>query len=260
MIFPGMDPYLEDPVGWQSFHNTFVYVMKQHLKPLLGPRYVARLDARVLIDGPDEDSRIPDVTVLRRRNRPAPTGVTATLDAPAPHRLVAPGTEINESFIEIVDVQSDRRVVTVIELLSPTNKYAGPGRDAYRTKQAEVRASAAHLVEIDLLRFGPSAIACPERVARSVGDYDYVVCVNRAEDVRTSFDVYPIMLRQRLPVVGIPLANGDADARLDLQAVMDHSYDDGDYAELIRYDRPCRPPLPPEDQAWADELIRATRA
>ena len=39
------------------------------------------------------------------------------------------------------------------------------------------------------------------------------------------------------------------------------TYEAGRYRDRIRYDRPCVPPLPPEDQAWADKVIRdAARA
>ena len=48
-----------------------------------------------------------------------------------------------------------RLVVTVIEILSPTNKVAGSrGRESYETKRQEVMRSPSHLVEIDLLRRG----------------------------------------------------------------------------------------------------------
>jgi hypothetical protein len=124
-------------------------------------------------------------------------------------------------------------------------------------KQEQVLASTAHLIEIDLLRNGPSVVAVPEFLARAEDDYDYLVCVNRAEGLRGDYDIYPIGLRARLPVVGIPLADGVDDARLDLQAVMEKAWEAGGYDGFIRYDLPCRPPLDPEDQAWADGLIRA---
>jgi hypothetical protein len=80
--------------------------------------------------------------------------------------------------------------------------------------------------------------------------------VNRAES-RQRFRCYLRTLRQPLPAIGVPLANGDKDARLDLQAVVAQAYVNGGYRYRLPYDRPCRPPLDPADQAWADELIRA---
>jgi Protein of unknown function (DUF4058) len=150
--------------------------------------------------------------------------------------------------------------VTVIEVVSPTNKYAGRGRTSYITKQAEVRASRAHLVEIDLLRYGPHVLAIPESVVRGRGDYDYLVCVNRAIGVRSRFQYYAWSLRQRVPRPRIPLANGDEDVSLDLRAVLERTYTAGAFCYQLRYDRPCVPPLSAEDQAWADELIRKAMA
>ena len=147
--------------------------------------------------------------------------------------------------------------MTVIEVVSPTNKYAGMGRKTYVDKQDKVLGSTAHLVEIDLLRYGPSVVAVPEVVARAEGDYDYLISVNRAAATREDFEIYQVGLRDRLPVIGIPLADGVADARLDLQAVMERTWETGAYDGIVRYDLPCRPPLGPEDQAWADGLIRA---
>jgi hypothetical protein len=47
------------------------------------------------------------------------------------------------------------RVVTVLELLSPSNKTPGEGGlDSYLEKRAEILASRCHLVELDLLRGG----------------------------------------------------------------------------------------------------------
>ena len=62
--------------------------------------------------------------------------------------------EIHEAFLEVIDRQ-DRSVVTVIEILSPTNKVSGSrGRASYLEKRQEVMRSPSHLVEIDLLRSG----------------------------------------------------------------------------------------------------------
>ena len=46
------------------------------------------------------------------------------------------------------------KVVTVIEIVSPSNKQPGPDRRSYETKQQEVLSSDANLIELDLLRTG----------------------------------------------------------------------------------------------------------
>ena len=55
------------------------------------------------------------------------------------------------------------------------------------------------------------------------------------------------------------LLDGDPDVALDLQAVLDQTYEAGSYADRIDYGKPCVPPLNPDDQAWADDRIRQAR-
>jgi len=254
-VFPGMDPYLEDPALWPGVHNSMVVYIRDYLQPRLQPRYIATVEERVFVEGTGRDT-VPDVVLKRRRPR-ATEGRVAVLEGDAPEVVLAPGLELHESYVTILDRRSGQRIVTVIELVSPTNKYAGPGRDSYLAKQSEVLGSAAHLVEIDLLRAGPHVMAIPERIARGKGPYDYLVCVNRAMGLRDEYEIYRRGLRDRLPRVRVPLADDDPDAILDLQAVLNQTYEAGLYHELLSYDQPCVPALSAEDQAWADERIRA---
>lgn len=200
MIFPGMDPYLESSSIWQGFHNALVVYIRDQLQPALRPRYIAAIEDRVLIEEPKQ-SLIPVVSIH------------------------------HQSYIEILDRQSEQRVVTVIEVLSPTNKFPGPGRDAYLAKTKELRSSTTHLVEIDLLRRGDNTIGA-----------------------------YPRLLREPLPRIRVPLADGDADVVLDVQAVVAQTYDAGSYIDRLRYDRRCLPALSEDDQAWANDCIRKAMA
>lgn len=254
-IFPGMDPYLEDPRVWHGFHNAFIVYMTEALQPALGPRYIAAIEVRIYLERPGRDA-IPDVAVrrTRRRDRDRPGGF-AVIEADAPRRVQVPSLEIRESYATILDRSSGLRVVAVIEVVSPSNKYAGPGRVSYLAKQDEVLASDAHLVEIDLLRTGPHVLAVPEDFAMAEGPYATLACVNRAEPLREGYELYPRALRDRLPRIAVPLADDDPDVVLDLQAVLARSYDAGRYAERIDYRSPCKPALEPADQAWADGLI-----
>jgi hypothetical protein len=191
---------------------------------------------------------------IRRSKRPA-AGGTAVAELTEPLIVEAPGPEIHESYVEILDLTSGQKVVTVIEVLSPTNKFPGPGRDLYLAKQRQVMYSEAHLMEIDLLRVGPHVLAVPEWLVRGHTMYDYLTCVSRAVAPRISFELYAQRLREPLPRIGVPLAGNDADVPLDLQAAIVQTYEAGAYDERVNYSRPCEPPLRPEDQAWANELI-----
>jgi len=255
MIFPGMDPYLERPVLWPGLHNRFVIYLANALRPRLRPRYVASVQARVYVEFPPRQI-VPDVAV-RKLPRPGQAGPSAVAEIDEAEIVEVPGVEVDEAYLQIIDLESEQRVVTVIEVLSPSNKTVGPGRDLYLQKQREVLASDAHLVEIDLLRTGQHTLSVPEEIARSGPPYDYLVCINRAQATRWTYDLYRRRLRDRLPRIGIPLAGDDADAPVDLQAVLAQTYEDGDYRDRIDYSTSCQPPLSAEDQQWANETIES---
>jgi hypothetical protein len=253
-IFPGMDPYLEEPLGWPSLHSRFVVYLADELQSRLQPRYVASVEQRVYLEGPDRQV-IPEVWLKQDRPAAVPTAL-AVADADAPLRVDVQPLEVRETYVAVLDLRTRQRVVTVIELTSPSNKYAGAGRDSYVEKQKEVLASETHLVEIDLLRFGPHVLAVPEYTVRRHGSYYYLVSVNRARPPRSHFELYPRRLAERLPRFALPLAEGDPDIVVDLQKVFAHAYDAGGYRYRTDYNVPCDPPLSREDQDWANDLIR----
>jgi hypothetical protein len=167
--------------------------------------------------------------------------------------------EVHEPYIDILDRQEGMRVVTTIEVVSPTNKSSGAGRNAYLQKQRNTLASETHLIEIDLLRHGQHLLAVPPTRVRENAPYHYLMCVSRATN-RRRFEVYPNVLRDRLPRLRVPLAAPDADVPLDLQAALEYVYEDGDYGLRLRYDQPCVPALSDEDQRWADDCGAAFRS
>ena len=253
MIFPGMDPYLEDPQLWPGVHSRLVVYFADQLQPLLRPRYVAAIEERVFVEGADRQI-IPDVWI-KRTPQPERGTAVAVADADEPVVVQVPELEIHESYIEILDRQTGQNVVTVIEVVSPANKHPGPGRESYVAKQREVCGSTAHLVEIDLLRTGEHVLAVPQWAARDRGPYHYLVCANRARPPRDLFDLYPRRLSQRLPRIRIPLAGDDPDVPLDVQAAIAQVYQAGSYRQRINYQNPCQPPLQSDDQQWANQLL-----
>lgn len=262
MIFPGMDPYLEHPILWPGVHTSIIVYTCNALQPQLRPRYVAAIEERVYLEKQVE-TRIPDAWIKRRRrphgdfvaNRDSNGGV-AIAEADLPIVVKVPELEMHERFITILDMHSEQRIVTYIELASPSNKRRGPGRRSYLKKQREVRRSQAHLVEIDLHRTGQHVLAIPETRARAEGPYDYLASVNRARDLREEFELYPRRLRDRLPRIAIPLAERDQDVMLDVQSLVEKAYDTGAFADRIDYRKPCIPQLTKAQQAWANELFR----
>lgn len=257
MPFPGMDPYLEHPALWPSVHTRLVVAMASSLRPLIRPRYVASVEDRVFIESPAQD-RIPDVLVretgANRRGQPERAGAATA----APVVVEVQELEVREHYIAILDRYRDLGVVTVIDLVSPSNKAAGPGRDSYLAKQREIRGSGCHLVEIDLLRRGRHVMSVPKPYLERAQPFDYLACVNRWQ-TRNRFELYPCRLRDPLPTIGIPLADPDPDAPLPLQRALEHVYVDSDLMLRVLYDEPCKLRLSPADQEWASAQWSAYR-
>jgi hypothetical protein len=67
--------------------------------------------------------------------------------------------------------------------------------------------------------------------------------------------VYPVGLRARLPTIRVPLRPTDADVVVELQALIDQCHERGRY-HLLNYRLGLNPPLPTEDAAWAEQLLR----
>jgi Protein of unknown function (DUF4058) len=255
--FPGMDPYLEHPALWHGFHTRLIVALANLLKPQIRPRYVASVEDRVFIENAGQD-RVSDVWVQETgQGHRAPTVHPGTSIA-TPLVVEVQQLEIREHYIAILDRYRDLGVVTVIELVSPSNKAAGPGRDSYLAKQREIRGSECHLVEIDLLRRGRHVMSIPKPSLKPAKPFDYLVCVNRWP-ARNRFELYPCHLRDPLPTIGIPLADPDPDVPLALQRALEQVYVDADYMLRVLYDQPCKPRLSPADQEWASSQWSAYR-
>ena len=83
---------------------------------------------------------------------------------------------------------------------------------------------------------------------------DLGVVLSRAER-RPNVSLWPLRLRDPLPVIPVPLRAPDPDVRLDLREVLDRVYDFAGYADYI-YSFTPQPPLHPEDARWAEALAR----
>jgi hypothetical protein len=184
--------------------------------------------------------------------------VAADVTEVKPVVVRVPREEMTEWLIEVRTGDGDDELVTTVEVLSRSNKRAGgEGRAEYLRKQREMVERRVNMIEIDLLRSGAHTTAVPLGPAvAQAGRFDYHVSVYRA-DRPGDFEVYPIHLPQRLPAVAVPLRPGVAAVPVNLQPVLDRCYDVGLYARRARYVRPPDPPLTPEQQAWADGVLRS---
>ncbi|MFI5453835.1 MAG: DUF4058 family protein [Isosphaerales bacterium] len=276
--FPGMDPYLEAPHIWPDLHDALAGEIRNELNQTLPSPYYARLELRPelgIIEQSGTPQRIiPDVTVVRHPRLLSASergGVTV---------LVQPRRDISRSvgltirtdlirhhFVEIRDPAQGHKLITLIEILSPSNKQPGPDRESYERKQREVLESDANLIELDLLRGGRRIL--PElNVEALVRHLDpppaYLVLVNRAwrrDGAEVEYEAFPVSLREWLPCVPVPLKQGEAEVPLDLQFVFNRAYDGGPYRRgAVDYaSPPPDPPLGAAEAAWAAELTREWR-
>lgn len=254
MPFPGMDPYLENPILWTGVHSGLINSIRSQIASALRPRYIVSIEERVVIDLPPQQ-RVPDLWIQQTSAaaRLKPTSPNVVLADPLVMELA--NDSVREPYIEILDRYQDLQVVTVLELLSPINKTPGPGREQYMKKRRETLNSSTHLVEIDLLRAGTRAYEFNEPQLRALGPFDYLISVNRShgnhsEASRTRVEFFRCQLRNPLPTFGLPLVSPDPDAALDLQAALDRVYEEGSYMLRINYTQPCLPNLSDDDQHW----------
>lgn len=255
--FPGMDPYLESPELWPDVHNSLMNIFREQLGDLLAPKYIAELDTQIVIDRfPDEpfavERVIPDVAITQPRLIRESSAESIAVMAPLRLRVPVPvQTRLVTLYIR---QQETKRLVAVIELLSPVNKRPGEGRQAYLEKRAAYLETAVHLIEIDLLRKWPRM---PLAGHLPASDYLMMVC-NMYE--RPSCDVWPISVRQALPNLPIPLLRPDPPVDLDLNQALRTGYRRAHYDLRIDYRAPCDPPLAPSDAEWAATLVAQAAA
>ena len=251
--FPGMNPYLEQPAAWQDFHQRLITHISEALATQIRPGFFVKIEESVFIHEPDANERgkmfaRPDVSVFERDD-----GGVAVAE-PRTNSLAAriaqlPDIEIERhSYVEIRDRHS-RGLVTLIEVLSPSNKRYGPDREQYMQKRGILMHSPVSIVEIDLLRAGPHL------PLTGIPDCDYRVMVSR-RSMRPDVLAWAINLRDVLPVIPIPLKGDVPDATLDLQALLHEVYDAAGYEDYL-YSTPPEPPLSAEHFEWCQQFAPA---
>jgi hypothetical protein len=253
-----MDPYLEGEL-WQEFHETLAGAIRAQLMPRLGPKYVALLAKRYVLQDLDpsilgaEPARIlyPDVHLVK------PDEPDALREGACGSGVAEPAVELGNPMleevpsvgVEIRDV-AERRLVTAIEILSPANKR-GDGHREYQQRRLEVLRTQTHLLEIDLVRQG-------ERLALhgQLPPAPYYVFLSRT-DRRPRTQVWPAALSQPLPTVPVPLLQPDPDVPLELQAAVRACFDLVGYERLLDYTAaPPPPPLSQSEDTWLRQCLQ----
>ena len=153
-------------------------------------------------------------------------------------------------YIKVVDIRA-KKIVTVVEVLSPSNKKGGTDRAVYLEKRNEYLANNLSFVEIDLLRAGtrpPLGKGHPEVI-----DHYAMVC-RSWEFPRAGFWTFGI--RDPLPNIPVPVTRDLGDTPLNLRSCVDRAYDEGRYSTALPYDEPLKPRPRHQDRDWIGQILR----
>lgn len=252
--FPGMDPYIEACNLWRDFHGHLIENIAEAVSARLPPRYVARTGRRsyiALVEAEEKRERHfePDVSVTEPRRAPtrkdAGSAATAIAEEEAVTLRAFIEEDFTERFLDIFELEPERRLVTSIEVLSPSNKKRrSAGWKKYLRKRQALLLGKANLIEIDLLRGGQRMPMLDPLPASP-----YYVLVARAILAPTC-RVWPAFFHRPLPTISVPLSESDADVSLALQPLVDPIYARFRYGADIDYTQPLTPPLTPDETVW----------
>jgi len=185
----------------------------------------------------------------------AEAGGLAVQDAPGSVMMRAlVKAEYREPFLEIRQVDPEHKLVTGIEVLSPSNKRPNTkGWRLYPRKRLAYLSGYAPFCEPDLLRRGrrmPMISDWPD------SPYYLLVC-RKKQAHRCS--VWPATFTEPLPSLAIPLAPPDPDIPLALQPLVEAIYARSRYERDIDYRQPLYPPPSAAEAAWFEERQRGRR-
>jgi hypothetical protein len=254
--FPGMDPWLENPKIWLDFHNRLVAAIADAIVPMVAPNYYVAVEQRtyenragtaVYLGRPDvgiASTGAPEALVGTDESKGSGGSGVLEVDVEVPMT-----DRVDEWYLEIREAEHEK-LVTVIEVLSPTNKLRQPGRNQYLRKRARIFESRTSFVEIDLLRAGkpmPVEISCAVQG-------EYRILLSRGKS-RPRARRYVFGVRQAIPEIPIPLLPRDSEPALDLNSVVHEVYDRARFDLRLSYAHPPQPPLVENDFAWAREIV-----
>lgn len=125
-------PPLENQTSWDVFHGQWPAMIVQQLNPILPSRYVAgphvHLGTEIEVDVSTFEQATPD--------RPASqSGNGATWELTQPSVAVETGLLNTDDYeVRVYDTERGRRVVAVVEIVSPSNKDRPESRRVFVAK------------------------------------------------------------------------------------------------------------------------------
>jgi hypothetical protein len=194
-----MDLYLAEPRIWPAFHHELISALQKIVERGLLDKYRSNVAERRYTD---------DL-----------------------------GCDIAEEYLEIRERRDDK-LVTLVDVASPSNKTTATGRVAYLDTRRRAKEASSNIVEIDLVLEGKPML---DYSREGLPDWEYAVTVTRST-CPERYEIYTATLEKRLPRFRLPLASDDRDTVVDLQAVFTRAYESGNFGSQIDYRRePCIP-------------------
>ena len=199
--FPGMNPYFEE--AWFPVHTRLVTYIADELSAELPDDLMIDPEQTISVQADEGIKNYrPDVAVSESWRdgfppvwQPEVAGKYIVVAEP----VVVYDEAAAQRWVEIR--HKDGTLVTVIELISPSNKTEEGGAD-YRRKQRDLIASGVSLVEIDLIRGGRHVTAVSHELLRFPAPTCHHICVARRGSVSRR-EIYFCPLRARL-CLGFP--------------------------------------------------------
>ena len=239
---PGND---QQTAIWPAFHGQHIFHIVDALNLQFSGRYIAYGEQSLQTRGFDYGGGIelhrpvPDVSIYQRSI--IGETLTATALAPTWEASVAEVFELvpqpRAVVIRETAVQGKLgRVVTRIELLSPSNKQGGGNYESYVVKRAEAVETGVPLIEIDYLHEAPPLITKLPVYPEHPEAYPYWIIVT---DPRPNWSKgrakgYGFGVNEQIKSIPIPLAD-DEGIVFDLNALYQHTFQAGLWGTLIDY-------------------------
>lgn len=254
--FPGLNPYFE--AKWPDVHATMIVHMREQLRRQLpqGLYVGVELGTQILKNSRDEKPKVPDASIWKLKEDPP--ALTEPPNAASPTIAETQAPLVRRLAIRDLDGE----LLTVIELLSPSNKH-GAGAVVHQRKRLGLIESGINLVEIDLVRQWGLAVAQFEEddVASSLAYENgslppHAVLVFRAATPHVR-ELYAIRYAVSLPSIRVPLSPGQRDIWLNLQELAETAHHEGQFDLVTRYQNNPEPPLSAEDAEWLDAHLKA---
>jgi hypothetical protein len=209
-----IDQRIEEQGVWEQFHKHLIVAMFEALRDQLGEEYLVDFETELLFiprTAGSVRSVSPDVEISRSGPLQREGSAEALVPTPAVLEVDEALDEFEQYSIAIRHRdQPDSldlfgmRIVSVIELLSPTNKgvYGPVGRRKFLTKRQGYLASEVSYTEIDLLQGGQRTL--PPTVEQ-LEEYPYIVWASQSQVQARHHWGWGWEAADPIPVITLPL-------------------------------------------------------